>query len=252
MKRSDRTFEEPARRRLIVALDVDDGEKALRMAVGLAKEVGLFKIGMELYYAAGPAIVADFVKAGAKVFLDLKLHDIPNTVAKTASVLTRLGVAMVNVHAAGGREMMLAARDAVDKVAESEGIEPPLLVAVTVLTSLADDSLAEAGVPGGAAEQVVRLARLAAEAEMDGVVASAREARAIKAACGESFLTVTPGIRPAASAAGDQKRVATPGDAIRGGADYLVIGRPITGAADPVAAARAIVKEMAAAIEGSG
>lgn len=232
------------RERLIAALDFPGADSALAMADRLAGEVGLFKIGLELFTAEGPAFVRALAQR-APVFLDLKLHDIPNTVGRTAAVLARLGVAMINVHAAGGAAMIRAARDAIDATVPVDG-ERPLLLAVTVLTSLDEEDLHAAGVNRPPAEQAVALAKLAKENGCDGVVASAREARAVKDACGADFVTVTPGIRPQGDAASDQKRVVTPADAIAGGADYLVVGRSITGADDPAAAARAIVDEIAA------
>jgi orotidine-5'-phosphate decarboxylase len=234
-----------ARRRLALPLDVDSARDADRLVRLLAGEVGLFKIGKQLFMHAGPEIVRRVQRRGVEVFLDLKFHDIPQTVALAGVEAARLGVRMFNVHAAGGREMMTATVAAVDDVCRRERLRRPILLAVTVLTSLADADLRRVGVSGTAARQVVRLARLAQASGMDGVVASPREITAIRRACGPEFVILTPGIRQAGDAHGDQKRVETPEAAMRAGADYLVVGRPIRDAADPVAAARAIVSAMA-------
>ena len=241
------TAEERAREKLIVALDVDSAAKALDLARLLAPEAGMMKIGLELFTSEGPEIVRRIVATGARVFLDLKFHDFPNTAARAAAEACSLGASMLNVHASGGASMMRAVRDAVER-ARPKGTARPVLLAVTVLTSLDAEALARMGIGRAPAEQAVELARLARDNGMDGVVASAREVAAIRAACGGEFVTVTPGIRPAGDATDDQKRVVTPADAIRAGADWLVVGRPITGAADPAAAARAIVREMAEAL----
>ena len=235
-----------ARERLIVALDLPGAEAAMRMAEGLRGCVGMFKVGMELFGAEGPALPRRLASGGEGVFLDLKFHDIPNTVRAAAREAAQLGVRIINVHACGGRKMMAAAREGVEIV--GAGTKRPLVLAVTVLTSLAPEDLSQIGLAGSPEEAVVRLARLAASAGMDGVVASAREAAAIREACGPKFVIVTPGIRPAASAVQDQSRVSTPADAIRAGADYLVVGRPITGAANPEMAAAAVAAEIREAI----
>ncbi|MGH9375672.1 MAG: orotidine-5'-phosphate decarboxylase [Terriglobia bacterium] len=237
-----------AAERLIVALDLPSADAALRMAEKLHGHAGMFKVGMELFGAEGPALPRQLVSRSEGVFLDLKFHDIPNTVRAAAREAAQLGVRMINVHASGGRQMMAAAREG----AESAGARRPLALAVTVLTSLAAEDLSEIGLAGTPEEAVIRLARLAQSAGMDGVVASAREAAAIREACGSEFVIVTPGIRPAASAVQDQARVSTPADAIRAGADYLVVGRPITGAADPAAAADAVAAEIQAALSAAG
>ena len=222
--------------RLIVALDFPDADAALALA-GRLEPVGCaVKIGMELFTAAGPEVVRECVARGFRVFLDLKFHDIPNTVAQACAAATRLGVWMLNVHASGGAAMLRAAREAVDREASQRREATPLLIAVTVLTSLADEDLHAIGVADGAQAQVLRLAALAKATRIDGVVCSAREARALRAACGAGFKLVTPGIRPAGSATDDQARVGTPAFAIGEGADYLVVGRPVTQAADPAAA----------------
>ncbi len=233
--------------RLIVALDVPGLAEAGRLLDRLAGEVRFFKVGMELYNSAGPSVIELVRARGARVFLDLKLHDIPHTVARTAEVLGRLGVAMFNVHASGGVEMMRGAAAAASRVAAEMGGEPPLILGVTVLTSLDRGSLAEVTGADRAVEQaVVQLARLARDAGLTGVVCSPWEVAAVKQACGTGFLAVTPGVRPAwaAGSGDDQRRVLTPAAAIAAGADYLVVGRPITAAADPARASRLVLREM--------
>jgi orotidine-5'-phosphate decarboxylase len=234
-----------ARSRLIVALDFPSAAGAARMAERLQGHVGMFKIGSELFGAEGPELARHLVARGEAVFLDLKFHDIPNTVRGAAHAAARVGAAMFNVHASGGRKMMEAARDgAIEGHAGQGGNTRPIVLAVTVLTSLSQTDLGEIGVSGRPEDAVIRLARLAQTSGLDGVVASAQEAALIRKACGPAFVIVTPGIRPLASLAHDQARVSTPGDAIRAGADYLVVGRPITGAPEPEAAADAIVAEI--------
>lgn len=228
------------RSRLIVALDVPTAEDARALVDRLAGHVGMFKVGSQLFSAAGPALVEEIVSRGEKVFLDLKYHDIPNTVAGAVASAARLGVHLVDVHGSGGRAMVQAAAGAL-------GIGGPKLLAITVLTSHNAESLAETGVTDGIEPSVRRLALLARDAGAHGVVASPHEVRMIREACGPSFLIVTPGIRPAGAALGDQSRAATPGAALAAGADYLVVGRPIIGAPDPAPAADAIVQEMAGA-----
>ena len=233
-----------AKDRILIALDVDSGEKALGLAEELKDFVGGYKIGKELFTSAGPELVKSISKH-SKVFLDLKYHDIPNTVAGAAKAAANLGVYMFNVHASGGFEMMKAAADAAKKQAEELGAERPLVIAVTVLTSIDQDILNnELNIEGEVKDQVIRLAKLAKQAGLDGVVASAKETRMIKEACGEDFLVVTPGIRPLWSAKGDQKRIVTPKDAVADGSDYLVIGRAITGQEDRMAAAKKILEEL--------
>jgi len=233
--------------RVIVALDFDDSRKALALAARLDPAACAVKVGKELFVTAGPEPVRTLVARGFRVFLDLKFHDIPNTVAQACAAATRLGVWMLNVHAAGGRAMLSAARDAVDRAAAAEGRAAPLLIGVTVLTSLADADLRETGVAATAAQQALALARLAAACRLDGVVCSAVEAPALRDALGTSFKLVTPGIRPAGSAKEDQARIVTPDAALAAGADYLVIGRPITQAADPLAALAAVNASLRAA-----
>jgi len=243
------------RDKLIVALDLPSADAATRMAERLRGHVGMLKVGSELFTAEGPVAVRYLVATGHKVFLDLKLHDIPNTVRAAARQAAELGVSMVNVHASGGRKMMQAAIEGAHSalaVAEGDPGRPPgppahvipNVLAVTILTSLDSRDLSEVGIAGAPIEAVARLARLAQLAGLDGVVASAREIAALRQACGPDFLIVTPGIRPADAASNDQARIATPSSAIAAGADYLVVGRPITAAPDPAAAADAIVAEM--------
>jgi orotidine-5'-phosphate decarboxylase len=235
-----------AKEKLIVALDVATAAEARRVFTALRGEVGMFKVGMELFTAEGPGLVRELVEAGARVFLDLKFHDIPNTVAGAVRSAARLGVSLLNVHAAGGSEMLRRAADANAEEAARLGLERPRLIAVTVLTSADAGLLSETGVAADSVEsQVGRLARLTADAGLDGVVASPHEIRAVRsAAAREGFLVVTPGVRPAAVAHDDQRRVMTPAEAVLAGADYLVVGRAVLKAPDPARAARDIVAEM--------
>lgn len=226
-----------ARDRLIVALDVPKADAARALVDRLAGRVGMFKVGSQAFTSAGPALVREIVARGEKVFLDLKFHDIPNTVAGAVASASRLGVSFVDVHGLGGRAMVEAAVGALPAMATR-------LLAITVLTSHDEDTLDEIGVNGTMLDSVRRLALLAKEAGADGVVASPHEVALIREACGSDFLIVTPGIRPAGAARGDQSRAATPGAALAAGADYVVVGRPITEAPDPAAAADAIVREM--------
>lgn len=225
--------------RVIVALDVSDAASAVALCDHLSAQRCRLKIGKELFTAAGPALVDTLLKRGFGIFLDLKFHDIPNTVAQACKAAASLGVWMLDVHALGGREMMQAAREALEAVSPR-----PKLVAVTVLTSLSGADLREIGIAGEPAEAALRLARLASSAGLDGVVCSAQEAAAVRQACGETFLRVTPGIRLAQSDAGDQKRIMTPQRAIEAGASYLVVGRPVTRAADPRAALERISQDI--------
>jgi orotidine-5'-phosphate decarboxylase len=235
------------RERLAVALDLDGREEILAAARLLAPEVGVFKLGLQAFVSEGPGLVRAVVALGARVFLDLKLHDIPNTVGKAAAAAVRTGAWMVNAHAAGGREMLRAFGDEGRAAAAQAGLPRPKLIAVTILTSLDAPGLAAVGLSGTPHEAALRLALLAKESGLDGVVCSPEEIEAIRSACGRDFFLVVPGVRPAREAAGDQKRVATPAEAIARGADLLVVGRPILGATDPVAAARAVVAEMESA-----
>jgi orotidine-5'-phosphate decarboxylase len=227
--------------RLVVALDTPSREQALAWVRALAGRVGLVKVGLELFTAAGPALVEEIAAAGMPVFLDLKLHDIPNTVERAAASCARLGARLITVHAGGGSAMLAAA--AAGAAAGSSG-ERTRVLAVTVLTSLDDDALAELGVPGGAAERVLAWAEIAHRAGCDGVVCSPQEVAELRRRLGGEFVLLAPGIRPAGAAVGDQRRVATPGAAVAAGATYIVVGRPITAAPDPVAAAEAIVADM--------
>ncbi|MEO8137491.1 MAG: orotidine-5'-phosphate decarboxylase [Betaproteobacteria bacterium] len=226
--------------RIIVPLDYPSANAATELVARVSPADCALKVGKELFTAAGPAFVSSLVRQGFRVFLDLKFHDIPNTVAQACRSAAELGVWMMNVHASGGRAMLGAAHDALASFRQ-----PPRLIGVTVLTSLDDAALAELGIAEGAARHAARLARLAAEAGLDGVVCSAWEAAAIKAAHGARFLAVTPGIRLAAGDAHDQARVATPEAAVEAGADFLVIGRAITHAADPLAVLQRINQSIA-------
>ena len=237
-----------AQRRLIFALDVDSFEEARGWVEQLVGKVGVFKVGKQLFTKCGPDVVKMVRDGGGEVFLDLKYHDIPNTVAMAGLEALRLGVWMFNVHALGGQEMMAKLVAEVDKVCPRGTPGRPLLIAVTILTSSTDATLSTIGIDRPVSEMVPRLARLAQRAGMDGVVASPQEVGLIRAACGEDFLIVTPGVRPADASLDDQKRVMTPGEALRAGADYLVIGRPISAAPDPAAAAASIVAEMRTAL----
>jgi orotidine-5'-phosphate decarboxylase len=230
--------------RLIFALDVATMREAIDLVMLLRNEVGMFKVGKQLFLAAGPDVVREIKHHGGEVFLDLKFHDIPRTVAKAGAEATRLGVRMFDLHASGSVAMMRQTIVEVNKVCRTERLVRPKLLAVTVLTSLNQDDLKALGVRSGVESQVVRLARLAREAGMDGVVASPHEVARIRKECGRKFLIVTPGVRPPKGSMDDQKRVMTPEAAIRAGANYLVVGSPIRDAADPVAAARAIVAAM--------
>ncbi len=232
--------------KVMVALDKPDAEAALKLAAQLDGAGCWMKVGMELFYAAGPAVVRELKARGFKVFLDLKMHDIPNTVRGGARSITRMGVDLFNVHGAGGVAMMQAAAEGVrDAVEAGDAEASPIVIAVTQLTSTSQRTLNdEIGIAGSVEDAVVRYANLAKQAGLHGVVASPLEVAAIKGACGESFITVTPGIRPRGADAGDQSRITTPYDAVAIGTDYLVIGRPITAAADPAAALNLILEEM--------
>ncbi len=226
-----------ARERLIVALDVPTADAARAFVDRLSGHVGLFKVGSQLFTAAGPDLVHEITTRGERVFLDLKYHDIPNTVAGAIASAARLGVSLVDVHGLGGRAMMEAAVGALPAMGTR-------LLAITILTSHDDGTLRQIGLDGPVSDSVRRLALLAKDSEVDGVVASPHEVGLIREACGKDFLIVTPGIRPAGAAARDQARAATPAAAVAAGADYIVVGRPIVEAADPAAAADAIVAEL--------
>jgi orotidine-5'-phosphate decarboxylase len=224
---------------IIVALDYAEAAPALELAAQLNPALCRLKVGKELFTAAGPQLVEQLMQRGFQVFLDLKFHDIPNTVAQACKAAAALGVWMVNVHALGGRRMLEAAQEALANVAR-----PPQLIAVTVLTSMGAEDLAELGIAATPAELVLRLARLARDSGLDGVVCSAQEAPLLRAECGPGFCLVTPGIRPAQAGLDDQLRVMTPRAALANGSSYLVIGRPITRAADPLQALQEIAQQI--------
>ena len=234
---------ESARRRLIVALDVPDAAAAASLVARLEGTCTWFKVGLELFVATGPAVLEPLLKQGRSVFLDLKFHDIPNTVAGAVRSAAGLGVHMMTIHAAGGPAMLAAARTALDGVAN-----PPELLAVTMLTSMDAAQVNAIGLDRSPAAQVELLARMSFEAGIHGFVCSPQEVAAVRALTGPEGVLVVPGIRPAGAAVGDQKRIATPAETLRRGASYLVVGRPITQAPDPAAAARAILEEMAATL----
>lgn len=239
-----------AKDKLIVALDVETAKQAKELVSALRDVVGMFKIGSQLFTAAGPDIVRDIVSAGNKIFLDLKFCDIPNTVAAAGVEATRLGVSIFNVHALGGGEMMRRTGAAVSEAAAGEGLVRPFVIAVTLLTSADANVLTEIGISATPEEQVCRLARLADASGMDGVVASPMETSEIRGVIKKAeFLIVTPGVRPEGSALDDQKRVTTPVEAIKAGANYIVVGRPITASKDPATAAGQIVAEMELALK---
>ncbi|WP_028486628.1 orotidine-5'-phosphate decarboxylase [Thiomicrorhabdus chilensis] len=217
--------------KVLIALDFADAQSALLFVEGLDPSLCRLKVGKELFAVAGPEFVKSLIKKDFEVFLDLKYHDIPNTVAKAVQAAARMGVWMVNVHALGGRKMMQAAQQA---IAELNQPKKPLLIAVTILTSMEQDDLQEIGLSGSPQENVMRLARLAQDSGMDGVVCSAQEAGDLREALGEAFCLVTPGIRPQGSDVNDQKRIMTPKEAMEAGASYLVVGRPITQSVTPL------------------
>lgn len=231
---------------LLIALDVEDGARALALADALRGVAGGFKIGSRLFTAEGPDIVRTLTARGDRVFLDLKFHDIPNTVAQAVAAATSLGVWMLNVHAAGGTRMMQAAAAAARETASRDGRTPPLVIAVTVLTSMNAQVLEQTGVPAPVLDQVLRLAELTRSAGLDGVVASPQETALVRQRCGTDFTIVTPGIRGGGAAAAgqdDQERTMTAAGALAAGASYIVVGRPVIGADDPRRAAEAIARE---------
>ncbi len=230
--------------RLIVALDFDSEKRALDMVDRLKDKVRIFKVGSELYTACGPRIVDEIHKRGRRVFLDLKFHDIPNTVAKSVSAAAALRVFMLNIHALGGEEMMDKAVESVRIESRRRGTMRPKLIAVTILTSLDKNALKKVGIDGSIEKKVLSLARLAEKCGMDGVVSSPNEIEVSRKNTGEDFLIVTPGVRPDWAIAHDQKRTATPRQALVRGADYIVIGRPITGVENPVVACERIIEEI--------
>ena len=225
--------------KVIVALDFKDRESCLALVEQLDPHKVRVKVGKELFTRTGPPLVETLVKQGFSVFLDLKYHDIPNTVAQAVTAAADLGVWMVNVHASGGLRMMTAAREAI-----GSGPNTPKLIGVTVLTSLAAEELREIGLVDSPEQQVLRFAKLAKQSGLDGVVCSAKEATILRKECGDDFLLVTPGIRPAGSDQGDQRRTLTPAQALSAGSDYLVIGRPITAAANPIVAVDEILASL--------
>jgi orotidine-5'-phosphate decarboxylase len=229
--------------RIIIALDVGTKREALALAEAL-NDARVFKIGLELFTAEGPELLKETVRLGKKPFLDLKYHDIPNTVSGAVRSATRKGVYMLTLHTSGGAEMMAAAARAAREESAGTGEQRPALLGVTVLTSLKDEELRRIGFAHAVADQVLRLAVLAKDSGLDGVVCSPHEIESIKRECGDDFLVVTPGIRPAWAAAQDQKRIMTPAEAIGKGADYLVIGRPITGAPSPQEAFLKVLAEL--------
>ena len=229
------------RQRLIVALDVSSAAAARKIVAAVGESVATYKVGMQLYTAEGPPVVRELVQAGRKVFLDLKYHDIPNTVGAAVREAAQVGVSMLTIHASGGSRMLRAAAEGASSAAN-----PPLVLAVTVLTSLDEGDLNKMGIRGNVSDQALRLAALALSNGCDGVVASPHEAAILREELGHDFVIVTPGVRPVGSGRGDQVRVATPQEAIAAGATYIVVGRPITDAEDPGAEARAILSQIAA------
>jgi orotidine-5'-phosphate decarboxylase len=226
--------------RLLIALDLPDPGRARELVAQLSPLGIGFKVGLELFMAGGPDLVAELADR-CRLFLDLKFHDIPSTVAAAVRRASGLGIWMLNIHAAGGREMMIAAREALENCSPR-----PILLGVTVLTSMSGQSMAETGCPGSAEKRVALLSRLSAECGLDGVICSPLEIARVKESVSPDFITVTPGIRPGGAANDDQSRVAAPGEAIRAGGDYLVVGRPVTRADDPFEAVRKIIAEMEA------
>lgn len=224
---------------IIVALDYQDSRQCIKLVDQLSPEWLRLKVGNELFTTGGPAMVESLQNKGFEVFLDLKFHDIPNTVAKAVSAASKLGVWMVNIHASGGERMMVAAREAIDKAGHQ-----PLLIGVTVLTSMLEADLRQSGITRSAPDQVMHLAGLAQQSGLDGVVCSAQEASLLKSNFGPEFSLVTPGIRPTGSEANDQRRTLTPAEAIAAGSDYLVVGRPITAAPDPARACEGIIASL--------
>ena len=230
--------------RLIVALDFHTLEDVKTLVEELGDSVSYYKVGMELFYSAGPQVITYLKEKNKNIFLDLKLHDIPNTVGEGLCSLMRLGADIVNVHASGGFTMMKTAAEKLHALVEKQGVPCPKIIAVTILTSINEEDWAGLGMECEIRQQVVRLAKLTKEAGLDGVVASPQEASAIREACGPDFMIVTPGVRPAGAAINDQSRIATPASALTNGASHLVVGRPIRAAEDPKAEALAIIKEM--------
>ncbi len=233
-----------AKDRLILALDVDEGERALNLVGQLKEYVGIFKVGMQLLTSDGPEVVRCIREEGKKVFYDAKYHDIPTTVAQAGRMAVRLGVYIYNVHTLGGYEMMARTVQATRKEAEELGVEKPLIFGVTILTHLNQGMLPEVGIEKKLKDEVVHLAKLARRAGLEGVVSSPKEIGLIREACGDDFLIMTPGMRPLWARGNDQRRRMTPGEAIKAGADFIVIGRPILQAEDPLEAVQRVLKEM--------
>lgn len=227
------------RDRLIVALDVSSSAAAQKIVSAIGESAHIYKVGKQLFTAEGPTVVRDLVAAGRRVFLDLKFHDIPNTVAAAVAEAAKLNVTMLTVHASGGGEMLRAAVEAASKADA-----PPMILAVTVLTSMEDSDLPGIGVRGTVIDQTLRLATLAITNGCDGIVTSAHEVRELRSELGDDFAVVTPGVRPAGSEKGDQARVVTPAEAVAAGASHIVVGRPITAAPDPAAAAKEIIQQI--------
>ena len=239
--------DDPIKQRLIVALDYSKKEDALTVVREIADYTGLFKIGLQLFSSEGAEVVRLLRREGANIFLDLKLHDIPNTVSKAASVAAGLGVSMINFHCLGGKKMLARSVEEVSEYCAKNSLKKPFLIGVTILTSMAESDMTEVGISPPLIEEVRKLAAVARDAGLDGVVASVHEIDAIKNECGKDFVVVTPGIRPSWSKKHDQERITTPSDAIKKGADYIVVGRPITESADRVKAAQEILREMKSA-----
>ena len=238
-----------ATEKLIVALDVDTREKALKLVEALGDVAGMFKIGSQLFTAAGPDIVREVIAKGARVFLDLKFHDIPATVAAAGVEAARLGVSIFNIHASGGREMMRRTAESVSECAARENLPRPKIIAVTVLTSVDAVELAQIGITSSPRDETTLLAKLAADSGMDGVVASPQDVATVRQVITKpKFLIVTPSVRPSGGSQDDQKRIMTPEEAVRAGADYIVVGRPILAAADPLEAAKSIIRAMSNAL----
>lgn len=230
---------------VITALDVESRDEAAALVAGLAGLIDFFKVGSRLFTAEGPSMVRELQEAGARIFLDLKFHDIPATVAGSVRAATALGVRMMTLHVSGGLDMMKAAANEAGETAERLGIERPLIVGVTVLTSLSREDLSAVNFSNGQVSEIVlRLAERACDAALDGIVASVEETRLVKERLGREFIVITPGIRPSGAEMGDQKRVATPRKAAEAGSDYLVVGRPIINAPSPAEAAKAILREL--------
>ena len=229
--------------RLIVALDVSSASEAQRIVTSVGNSATTFKVGKQLFVAEGPSVVRDLIASGRKVFLDLKFHDIPNTVAGAVSEAAKLKVSMMTVHTSGGSKMLKAAAEAA-----AQSTTKPIILGVTVLTSLDDTDLQEQGITAGVKAHVLRLAGIALQAGCGGIVASAQEASHLRQALGTGFIIVTPGVRPSGSEVGDQARVVSPADAISAGANYIVVGRPITAASNPATAAASILNEMTAGV----